>query len=51
MNSTVASLLGAFVCCIMPILSFAAGWYVSRHGSPLIIRWRGLRDHDDEIDN
>lgn len=46
-----ANLLGAFICCIVPLLCFFAGVYYARFGLPVALQWRGIgRRQDDGIE-
>lgn len=48
MNDIIAPILGTVICCIVPLLSFAAGVYYARYGLPVQLRWRGIGRVDDE---
>lgn len=50
MNQTLATLLGTLICCINPLLCFAAGIYYARYGLPVEISWRGIRRKDDSTE-
>lgn len=47
MNTFIPVAIGAFVLCGMPLLSFLAGMWYAKHGSPLQVRWRGFRSESD----
>lgn len=51
MNEISATVLGAFICCIVPLASFAMGIYYARFGLPVLVRWRGFGHplDDDEV--
>lgn len=46
--NNLAPLLGAGICCIVPLICFAAGIYVERFGLPVSVRWRGIARRDEE---
>jgi hypothetical protein len=48
MNDVWASVIGLLLCCGVPILTFVAGAYWAKHGSPVEIRWRGRNSIEDE---
>lgn len=50
MNTTMASLVGVGVCCVVPLLSFAAGIVYARFGVPVSIRWRGFAEKGSDDD-
>ncbi len=43
MNDLSAYLFICGLICIWPIALFGFGFYLGRHGSPLMVRWRGER--------
>ena len=51
MSQTLATIFGAFILCIWPLLWFAFGVYYTRYGSPIRFTWRGfgraIEDEDD----
>jgi hypothetical protein len=40
--SATATLAGTAICCVVPLLSFAAGIYIERFGLPFRVQWRVL---------
>jgi hypothetical protein len=46
----IASILGAFICCIVPLLSFGLGVYYARFGLPVSLQWRGFGKADEGED-
>jgi len=43
----ISLLVGAGLCFVVPAVSFAAGVFIGRYGSPVTIRWRGTQ-HEEE---
>lgn len=48
MSQVLPSLLGVGICCVVPLMTFAAGVYYARYGLPVSFRWRGFGRPDDE---
>lgn len=51
MNQASITLIGALICCVVPLACFAAGVYYARFGLPFIFRWRGfnrITDADED---
>lgn len=48
MTDITAPILGAVVCCIVPLLAFAAGVYYARFGLPVAVQWRGVGRADED---
>jgi hypothetical protein len=48
MENTLPTLLGLGVCCVVPLLSFGAGFYLAKYGSPVQMAWRGFGQPLDE---
>jgi hypothetical protein len=46
-GSLAAPLVGALICCLVPLLSFAGGVLYARRGSPVSIRFGWQRDRLD----
>lgn len=42
MNNLTATLVGAGLCCLVPLLSFLAGVYYARRGLPFVFQWKGF---------
>lgn len=50
MNQTGLSIIGALICCAVPLLAFFAGVYYARFGLPIALQWRGFgRSEEEEI--
>ena len=53
LSNNLAVLVGTGVCCVVPLLSFAAGVVYARYGLPFAVRFgwqRSLLASDDELD-
>jgi hypothetical protein len=46
--SATAALAGTAICCVVPLLSFAAGISIERFGLPFGVQWRGFGKRVDE---
>jgi hypothetical protein len=44
------TILGGFICCVVPLVCFGAGVYYARFGLPLSVHWRGLRGEEETIE-
>jgi hypothetical protein len=44
------TVLGGFICCVVPLLCFLSGIYYARFGLPLAVRWRGFRGDEESIE-
>jgi hypothetical protein len=46
--SATAALAGTAICCVVPLLSFAAGIANERFGLPFGVQWRGFGKRAEE---
>lgn len=48
MSQISATILGALVCCVVPLGAFGAGVYYARFGLPFSFDWRGFGRREEE---
>jgi hypothetical protein len=50
MNQALSYVVGAGVCCVVPMVMFFAGVYYAKYGLPFSVQWRGMQHSGEEED-